>query len=440
MVFLKKNIGAILFILGVLLINALLWIQKIQSAFLSFDVLQTSLLGSSLLMGFFLVFLLSTRIPFIVKIFGGLEGLYFWHRILAIFTTAAIFIHGFFAVGNVIAYSTYIPLLGYAGRAGELARNGFLFLIAIALLAKFMKYEHFRLIHRLLIIPYFISLYHGFFSSWVDLFRFDTLSIWMLATSIIGLGSSLYMIILYQSTAFRFKGIIVSKMELTDSIVELKVKLNRRFRFKPGQFAFIKIDQEGISKGPHPFSISGSDGEFIYFTIKALGDFTGSLQQKLSIPASVKITRPFGSMTFRSKKEKQIWIAGGIGITPFLGYLRSQPDFHKNIHLYYSVRFENEAVHTDILKNLAAKNTNFTFTLFDASKEGYLTSKHMDLDENTIVYLCGPRPMVLSLEKQIRSDHPGVEIDYEAFSFTGTLVEDILRSIKKVIKKRKATT
>ena len=431
----KKHIGAILFITTILGINTYLWVTRMQAAFLNFDTIQTSVLGATLLMGFFLVFLLSTRMKWVVKIFGGLEELYFWHRILAMGTTALIFLHGFLAIGNLSSYQTSIFLIGNAGSAGELARNGFLFFVGLALLAKFFKYEHFRLIHRLLVIPYAISLYHSFYSSWVNLFSLDALSIWMIGTSLIGLGSSLYMIFVYQKTAFRFKGEIVDKIQLTDSVVELKVKLQKKYKFKAGQFAFIKVLNDNIESHPHPFSISGNDDEYIYFTIKNLGDFTEALQTKLEIPSKIRITRPFGKLTLKKSKEKQIWIAGGIGITPFLGMLRNQQELQEDIHLYYSVNYDYEAIHLDSLQEMSNTRDRFKFTLFEASKEGYLTADHLDIDDNTTVYMCGPRPMVLSLTKQLKDKHPDIDIRYEAFSFTGTLVEDALKTYKRIIRK-----
>lgn len=434
---LKKQIGPVLFVGGIIGINLILWYNRLQTAYLNSAVNSTMVLGSVLLMGFMIVFLLSTRMPWLVKLFGGLDNLYLWHRLLAMGTTALIFLHGATAIRNAVSNQTSILLLGGAGQAGELARNGFIFLIALALLSKFFKYEHFRLIHRLLVIPYFISLYHSFYSSWVNLLSFDTLSIWMIATSVIGLGASFYMIVLYQRTAFLHKGEIVEKIDLNETTFELKIRMKRKYHFKPGQFTFIKINAQGISASPHPFSISGHDGVHLYLTIKVLGDYTKTLKESLQAPAKIKLTHAYGDMTFKSKHHKQVWVAGGVGITPFLGYLRSVNEFKNDIHLYYSVNYATEAVHLDILNQLAKENDHFTFTLFEASKMGYLNAKALNLDDETNVFMCGPRPMVQSLKKQIREQHPNVPVDFEAFSFTGTLVEDILKAYKKMIRKLK---
>ena len=152
-------------------------------AFLNLASIQTAIFGSTLLMGFMMVNLLSTRMKWVVKIFGGLEGTYFWHRILAIGTTALIFLHQTIAVGTGLINNINLAIVGSPSNAGELSRNIFILLILFALLAKMFKYEHFRLIHRFLIIPYLFGIYHGFFSSWVNLFSFDTLSIWMITTT-----------------------------------------------------------------------------------------------------------------------------------------------------------------------------------------------------------------------------------------------------------------
>ncbi len=430
----KKHFGAITFILIILIINSALWIYLMTSRFYKTDTILSSLSGSFLLMGFFLVFLLSTRMKLLIKIFGGLDNIYFFHRILAISTTAFIFVHQITSENIGLFNHTNIFLLGQSNKAGELARNLFLFLIAFALLAKFFKYEHFRFIHRLLIIPYIFALYHGFYSSWVNLFSFDILSIWMISTSVIGLSSALYMILFYQTTAFKFKGLIVGKEMLTDSILEIKVKMQKKYSFIPGQFAFIKIDDGLISKSSHPFSISGQNDEFIYFTIKSLGDYTNSLIETLEVPVRINITKPYGSMTFKAKTKKQTWIAGGIGITPFLGYLRSPDSLDKPIHLIYSVRNMEEAVHLETLDNLIQSRSHFSYTIFDSATKGYLSIKDIDLDNDTTVYMCGPRPMVKSLNKQISTTYPNINIHFEAFAFTGTLVEDIISFIKRLYK------
>lgn len=429
----KKQIMPITFVLMILIINASLWVYYMNKVYLSQEVILTAIMGSSLLMGFMIVFLLSTRNFLMTRIFGGLENLYVWHRILAMTTTALIFVHGFFATSKGLINIPDIFLIGRSNEAGELARNLFIGLIIFALLAKYMKYEHFRYIHRLLIIPYLIALYHGFYTSVLNLFTFNLLSVWMFLTSFIALSASLYMILIYQRTAFNHKGTIVSQTMVNDQVIEIKVKMDQPYHFIPGQFAFMKIYGQKIPKEPHPFSISGYDGVHIYFTIKMLGDYTSQLYKNLNTPADIRLSKAYGDMTFKSNK-KQLWIVGGIGITPFLGYLRSQVDIDKNIHLIHSVKTLEESIHLDQLNILSKENPSFTFTLHDVFKKGFIKVDDLSIKNDNIIYMCGPRHMVMSIKKNIKAKHPHIPVIYEAFSFTGTLIEDIINAFKKITK------
>src|SRR5690606_1895637 len=91
---------------------------------------------------------------------------------------------------------------------------------------------------------------------------------------------------------------------------------------RAGQFAFVTFDR---IEGAHPFTIASADREngTVTFLIKSLGDFTRNLSQKISVGQTVNIEGPYGCFNFdrRNRKSHQIWIAGGIGITPFLAWL-----------------------------------------------------------------------------------------------------------------------
>jgi predicted ferric reductase len=139
-------------------------------------------------------------------------------------------------------------------------------------------------------------------------------------------------------------------------------------------------------------------------------------------------------MTFNSHGKKQLWIAGGVGITPFLSYLRSPKLPTTPITLIYAVRNQDEAVHLEIFKAYEKAHKNFTFILHESSKDGYLTHKTLPLHDHLYISMCGPRMMIKPLKKSIEKQYPLIDITSEAFSFTGNLVSDILDFIKKLIK------
>lgn len=423
-------------ILSIFIINTVLWYLRLSQSFLNNNAMITSIFGSTILIGFVMVFFLSTRNPILVKWFGGLESVYFWHRWLAMSLIGMIFIHQTWANSQgLIVLPRYLIFPISFSELGELARNGLILLVLLALFSKWMKYEHFKYIHRFMIVPYLFGLYHGFAYSWVDLFSFDYLSLWMIGTSIVGIGSSLYMLFFYKHVALSNLGVISEKNYLNTQIIDLKVKMMKPYRYQPGQFAFIRIQGRKIKKQIHPFSISGSDDTHVYFTIKTLGDYTKQLYDLLEVPSVITISRSFGHMTFHDQKHPQVWVAGGVGITPFIGKLRSLEPIETPTHLFYSVRNRNEAVHLDLFEQYQKEHPKFTFTLVDQQKDGFLKATRLPLDPLPHVYMCGPKRMVDDLQKQIKQINQETLLTYEAFSFTGTLVETILQKMKMIYKK-----
>lgn len=427
-------------VISVFLINALLWYWRLTQSYLNASTMVTSIFGSTVLIGFVMVFFLSTRNPVLVKLFGGLEPVYFWHRWLAMSLVGMIFIHQTWATRNgLIVLPRYLLFPIDFGELGELARNILILLVVLALFAKWMKYEHFKFVHRFMIVPYLFGLYHGFAYSWVDLFAFDLLSVWMIGTSLLGVSSSLYMLLFYKHVALSNLGVVSEKKKLNGQTIDLKVDMMKPYRFKPGQFAFIRIRGKQIATQIHPFSISGSDESHVYFTIKTLGDYTKTLYDRLEVPSVVTVSRPFGHLTFDDRQRRQVWVAGGVGITPFLGKLRSVDPIVTPTHLFYSVRNKEDAVHLDLLDQSQKDQPLFTYTLIAQDKDGYLKASMLPLESEPHIYMCGPKRMVDSLMKQIKDIDASALITKEAFSFTGTLVDSILQFGKTMGKRLSAS-
>lgn len=74
-----------------------------------------------------------------------------------------------------------------------------------------------------------------------------------------------------------------------------------------------------------------------------MGDYTGTLAQRLRPGQTVRVEGPYGRFDLerRNPKARQIWIAGGIGVTPFLAWLESlqpRPDQAPVAELHYCTR------------------------------------------------------------------------------------------------------
>jgi ferredoxin-NADP reductase len=94
--------------------------------------------------------------------------------------------------------------------------------------------------------------------------------------------------------------------------------------FQAGQFVYATFHQSEIPREPHPFTIaSAPGGDHLRIVVKRFGDFTSSMMS-LRPGCAVWLEGPFGRFCLEGDPvNAQTWIAGGIGITPFLSWARS---------------------------------------------------------------------------------------------------------------------
>ena len=163
----------------------------------------------------------------------------------------------------------------------------------------------------------------------------------------------------------------------------------------------------------HPFSITSAPGEpALRITVKALGDYTGALRE-LEPGAEAVVEGAFGAFSHRRvPNPRQIWVAGGIGVTPFLAMARSlDRGDGLEVDFYYCVEHEAEAHFLDELRALERARDGFRVTLVTRERDGFLTgtrlaAEHDDLAA-TDVLVCGPPAMIESLRAQLGAEgHP----------------------------------
>jgi predicted ferric reductase len=200
----------------------------------------------------------------------------------------------------------------------------------------------------------------------------------------------------------------------------------KEFNVQPGQFAIFHFLSKGFLLDAHPFSFSTMrTGSLLRVTIKDLGDFTRRVSE---IPSHtpVIIDGPHGIFTpLVCKKEKVLFIAGGVGITPILPLI----EFFlkkKNMTLLWGNRewkdiiFKNEldVFLKDGLRMFHILSNDVTWN----GERGFIDKEKIlrlvpDVREREI-YLCGPSPMMKKVSDICREiDVPEGNIHYERFSF-----------------------
>ncbi|MDO9143622.1 FAD-binding oxidoreductase, partial [Rhodoferax sp.] len=172
---------------------------------------------------------------------------------------------------------------------------------------------------------------------------------------------------------------------------------------QPGQFAFVTFDDK---EGAHPFTIASADrgDQTISFQIKALGDYTKQLGQRLHAGQPVRVEGPYGRFDLArcNRRARQIWIAGGIGITPFLAWLESlqaHPDKAPMADLHYCTRDQSTDAFAPRLLTLCATLPSVQLHIHDARQGAKLTASALGVLKNTEIWFCGPTGLAEALRQ-----------------------------------------
>ena len=213
--------------------------------------------------------------------------------------------------------------------------------------------------------------------------------------------------------------------------IKFKPKNNKLFNYLPGQFLYVKIKNPEIPGDEHPFTISSSPSQhdYVSVTVKQLGDFTGRLN-KAKVGDDAYIDGAFGSFSYMNNPNRKIcFIAGGIGITPFLGMLRymDSVDNGADVLLLWGARDLSEVICKNELENYTARFSNFKFVPVLSKDKEYMgergfvgisiIEKFLDNFLEYDFYICGPPVMLESQLKNLKK--LGVSkknIHYERFS------------------------
>ena len=291
---------------------------------------------------------------------------------------------------------------GLAEDVGEWAFYAALVLIGRALIMRF-PYRYFFKTHRWLAVVYLVLVYHS-----VVLMKF---SYWtqgigpVMAVLLAGGTVAAFVSLTRRVGQTRRTVAVVDEVEYHADNRVLRVAVSLQGNWpghQAGQFAFVTLDPH---EGPHPFTMSSAwkgDGK-MFFLIKALGDYTNTLPATVKVGDAVQVEGPYGRFSFKGRHPRQIWVAGGIGITPFIARMQAlceQPD-GKAIDLFYST----SAPDAEFIRRLRqrAEQAGVTLHVVIAAEQGRLTPQRIrELAPGwaeASVWFCGPAGFGQSLRE-----------------------------------------
>ena len=303
---------------------------------------------------------------------------------------------------------------------GEWAFYALVLLIALALWKRF-PFRRFFQTHRLLPVVYLVLVFHAVVltsdGSWAQPVGV-VMALLMLAGTVAAIVVLLGGVGRSRQAVAEVEGL---SLPAGADVLQVDVRLKSRWAgHEAGQFAFVRFD---ASEGAHPFTITSpwqSDGRLV-FLIKGLGDYTRRLPALLKAGDLLRVEGPYGTFKFAGEKSNQVWVGGGIGITPFIARLQQLalcPD-GKAIDLFYTTATPRDGVVARL--TAAAQAAGARLHVMVDAVDGRLSAERLCAVvpgwRKADVWFCGPAAFGQALRRDLLAKGlPGRDFHQELFN------------------------
>lgn len=361
-------------------------------------------------------YLLAARHHITEKLYGGLDKIYKYHTNMGKLAFVFMLVHPLLLSLNFVNDLNIFKSFYLIESSNSLAKNfgvTALYLYTVLVLIsifKILPYNIWKLTHKFMGVPFVFAGIHMILAV-SDVRAFLPLKIWMLFIVIVGFIAYLYKLILYEYIGPKFAYKVNKINPLKDEIYEIYLTpMDEKLNFEPGEFVYMKVENNPlIPKEDHPFSISSSPSKNeLRLSFKVLGDYTNKLKN-LKVDDKVELYGSYGEFTsyMFNKYQNQVWIAGGIGVTPFLSMLHyeSNNECSKNIYFIYANDNNDVSVYdNEIKKTVEHTDDNIIYENYLVSEKGfinanYIAERYSNL-KDSVILLCGPKKMMISLKDQ----------------------------------------
>jgi predicted ferric reductase len=362
-----------------------------------------------------LAMLLATRPVWLEAPLGGMDRIYRTHKWAGILGIGLAAAHWLVEMGDDILKS----MIGREGRLpkdrvagfheilrdlaedmGEWAIYAVLLMLAITLWRRF-PYRAWRLVHRAMPVLYLVLACHAILLAPRDYWRQPAGA---LVAALVAAGSYAAFRALAGGIGRtrRHAATLVTIEQAAPEVTSVRCRVGDDWPgHRPGQFAFVTFDAR---EGGHPFTIANADSGdgTLGFQIKALGDYTGTLARRLAVGQPVSIEGPYGCFDLDrcDARARQIWIAGGIGVTPFLAWLEALSRGRARApvaELHYCTRDGATDPFVGRLQALCTQLPSIRLTVHDARAGDRLQAEALGDAAGVEVWFCGPSGLTEAL-------------------------------------------
>lgn len=399
------------------------WVARQEALYLS-GLLSIGLISLSMFM--------AARPVWVERPLGGLDRMYRTHKWAGILAVSFAALHWLVEMSDDLLKA----LVGREGRIAKIKDGGLLeslrplaedigewaiyALLAMLVLTLWRRfpYRPWRFLHQAMPLLYLMLAFHALLLAPTDYWTQPPG--WLLALLLLGgVYGSVVSLAGRIGRARQVQGSIIAVEQIatdnaTDNaadVVSVTCQLDPGWRgHRPGQFAFVTFDS---GEGAHPYTLANADkgDRHVRFEIKALGDYTRTLAKRLSIGQRMTLEGPYGRFDYarHNPKAKQIWIAGGIGVTPFLAWLealQSNPGQMPAVDLHYCTR---DRIHDPYVARLATLCQNLPGIRLQVhgSRQGEALQSAtlaagLEATGLAEVWFCGPQGLADSLQNGLR--------------------------------------
>ncbi len=208
-------------------------------------------------------------------------------------------------------------------------------------------------------------------------------------------------------------------------------------RFSAGQYLGVRMKPEkGEYQQIRQYSLSHH--EHFRITVKAQPNGLASNHlHQLRVGDAVDIQPPTGVFTLRQIKPKQVFIAGGVGITPLMSMVQSviaQRQLSSDVLFIQCAKSPSEELFPEQLATLVSDESLIYKRCLEAGEgadhQGFLTKEALSAwlleyeftPDNTELYFCGPKPFMSAMNQHVTSlGFEPAHIHYEVFGPTKAL-------------------
>jgi len=375
-------------------------------------------IGAGLLLASLLLMLRETTLA---QALGGLERMYRWHHGLGFAAYLVLLLHPLVLAAEgwrespLVAWQTLSPASqGWPVWLGWASLVCLMFGMAASVMSG-VAYRTWRLLHGLLGAGVALGLLH------LVLLGFDAIAFTALA---LGLQLLAWRALRVDLGLAARPYVVAAVSRLSPATVEVGLRpLASSLVASPGQFIMVAFANGPHFRGCreyHPFTVSGTEPEgVIDIGIKALGDCT-RVMQSIEAGVAARVQGPFGTFLTQRPASRELWIAGGIGITPFVAALRAAAPALPTT-LLYLYRDTDDAPYLRELQELSVRMPMLTLMTHATGDSDPPIGSLLPADLALAAchcYLCGPPGLIAAAEpalaaRGVAADH----IHYERFDF-----------------------